>query len=107
MCPVLTGGILAGLVSDYTGGRATTCCVMLLIAAPMVSLRRWRFLHLPFVRLLKRKGKIKTNEPEETTLMCFSDLVPNSKLPTFNAQAFPNVGLSFKCLVKHQMSYVS
>lgn len=28
---------MAGLVSDYTGGRATTCCVMLLGAAPMVS----------------------------------------------------------------------
>lgn len=34
---VLAGGIMAGLVSDYTGGRATTCCVMLLLAAPMVS----------------------------------------------------------------------
>uniref|UniRef100_A0A674PFS0 Glucose-6-phosphate exchanger SLC37A2 n=1 Tax=Takifugu rubripes TaxID=31033 RepID=A0A674PFS0_TAKRU len=33
----IVGGILAGLVSDYTGGRATTCCVMLLFAAPMVS----------------------------------------------------------------------
>uniref|UniRef100_A0A3Q4BIB8 Glucose-6-phosphate exchanger SLC37A2 n=1 Tax=Mola mola TaxID=94237 RepID=A0A3Q4BIB8_MOLML len=34
----IVGGILAGLVSDYTGGRATTCCVMLLFAAPMVSM---------------------------------------------------------------------
>lgn len=33
----IPGGILAGLVSDYTGGRATTCCVMLIVAAPMVS----------------------------------------------------------------------
>uniref|UniRef100_A0A8C2ZX32 Glucose-6-phosphate exchanger SLC37A2 n=1 Tax=Cyclopterus lumpus TaxID=8103 RepID=A0A8C2ZX32_CYCLU len=33
----IVGGITAGLVSDYTGGRATTCCVMLLTAAPMVS----------------------------------------------------------------------
>ncbi|NWJ07114.1 G6PT3 protein, partial [Crypturellus undulatus] len=32
------GGILAGLVSDYAGGRATTCCVMLLLAAPMLFL---------------------------------------------------------------------
>uniref|UniRef100_G3QC20 Glucose-6-phosphate exchanger SLC37A2 n=1 Tax=Gasterosteus aculeatus aculeatus TaxID=481459 RepID=G3QC20_GASAC len=31
----IVGGITAGLVSDYTGGRATTCCVMLLTAAPM------------------------------------------------------------------------
>lgn len=31
------GGIVAGLVSDYTGGRATTCCAMLILAAPMVS----------------------------------------------------------------------
>ncbi|TNM84455.1 glucose-6-phosphate exchanger SLC37A2 [Takifugu rubripes] len=34
----IVGGILAGLVSDYTGGRATTCCVMLLFAAPMLFL---------------------------------------------------------------------
>ncbi|NWX94414.1 G6PT3 protein, partial [Nothoprocta pentlandii] len=32
----ILGGIIAGLVSDYTGGRATTCCVMLVVAAPMV-----------------------------------------------------------------------
>uniref|UniRef100_A0A667XR19 Glucose-6-phosphate exchanger SLC37A2 n=1 Tax=Myripristis murdjan TaxID=586833 RepID=A0A667XR19_9TELE len=31
----IMGGIMAGLVSDYTGGRATTCGVMLLAAAPM------------------------------------------------------------------------
>lgn len=30
------GGILAGLISDYINGRATTCCVMLILAAPMV-----------------------------------------------------------------------
>ncbi|KAM6911278.1 glucose-6-phosphate exchanger SLC37A2 [Lycodopsis pacificus] len=34
----IVGGIMAGLVSDYTGGRATTCCVMLLTAAPMLYL---------------------------------------------------------------------
>uniref|UniRef100_A0A669CMM9 Glucose-6-phosphate exchanger SLC37A2 n=1 Tax=Oreochromis niloticus TaxID=8128 RepID=A0A669CMM9_ORENI len=34
----ILGGILAGLVSDYTGGRATTCCVMLVVAAPMLFL---------------------------------------------------------------------
>uniref|UniRef100_A0AAX7UX17 Glucose-6-phosphate exchanger SLC37A2 n=1 Tax=Astatotilapia calliptera TaxID=8154 RepID=A0AAX7UX17_ASTCA len=34
----ILGGILAGLVSDYTGGRASTCCVMLVVAAPMVTL---------------------------------------------------------------------
>ncbi|XP_041808550.1 glucose-6-phosphate exchanger SLC37A2 [Chelmon rostratus] len=34
----ILGGIMAGLVSDYTGGRATTCCVMLLAAAPMLFL---------------------------------------------------------------------
>ncbi|XP_045896809.1 glucose-6-phosphate exchanger SLC37A2 [Micropterus dolomieu] len=34
----IVGGIMAGLVSDYTGGRATTCCVMLLFAAPMLFL---------------------------------------------------------------------
>ncbi|KFP85971.1 Sugar phosphate exchanger 2, partial [Apaloderma vittatum] len=34
------GGILvfAGLISDYTGGRATTCCVMLVVAAPILFL---------------------------------------------------------------------
>lgn len=32
----ILGGIMAGLVSDYTGGRATTCCVMLIFAAPML-----------------------------------------------------------------------
>ncbi|MGH0168703.1 UNVERIFIED_CONTAM: hypothetical protein FKN15_055278 [Acipenser sinensis] len=36
------GGILAGVVSDYTGGRATSCCVMLIAAAPMVSARTER-----------------------------------------------------------------
>uniref|UniRef100_A0A8C9ZCU0 Glucose-6-phosphate exchanger SLC37A2 n=1 Tax=Sander lucioperca TaxID=283035 RepID=A0A8C9ZCU0_SANLU len=34
----IVGGIAAGLVSDYTGGRATTCCVMLIAAAPMLFL---------------------------------------------------------------------
>ncbi|XP_034746355.1 glucose-6-phosphate exchanger SLC37A2 [Etheostoma cragini] len=34
----IMGGIAAGLVSDYTGGRATTCCVMLIAAAPMLFL---------------------------------------------------------------------
>ncbi|KAK5858309.1 hypothetical protein PBY51_002457 [Eleginops maclovinus] len=32
------GGIMAGLVSDYTGGRATTCAFMLIAAAPMLFL---------------------------------------------------------------------
>lgn len=32
------GGILAGLISDYTSGRATTCCIMLIVAAPMVRM---------------------------------------------------------------------
>jgi hypothetical protein len=32
-----TGGILAGVISDYLGGRALTCSVMLLLAAPCVS----------------------------------------------------------------------
>lgn len=36
---------MAGLVSDYTGGRATTCGVMLLAAAPMVSI-------IPSIQLL-------------------------------------------------------
>uniref|UniRef100_A0A3P9KNH0 Glucose-6-phosphate exchanger SLC37A2 n=2 Tax=Oryzias latipes TaxID=8090 RepID=A0A3P9KNH0_ORYLA len=34
----IVGGIFAGLVSDYTGGRASTCCVMLIAAAPMLFL---------------------------------------------------------------------
>lgn len=34
----ILGGILAGVVSDYTGGRASTCCVMLIFAAPMLFL---------------------------------------------------------------------
>uniref|UniRef100_A0AAQ5Y4U4 Glucose-6-phosphate exchanger SLC37A2 n=1 Tax=Amphiprion ocellaris TaxID=80972 RepID=A0AAQ5Y4U4_AMPOC len=34
----ILGGVMAGLVSDYTGGRATTCCVMLVAAAPMLFL---------------------------------------------------------------------
>ncbi|KAM6970062.1 glucose-6-phosphate exchanger SLC37A2 [Aplochiton taeniatus] len=34
----IIGGIVAGLVSDYSGGRATTCCVMLIVAAPMLFL---------------------------------------------------------------------
>ncbi|XP_017275311.1 glucose-6-phosphate exchanger SLC37A2 [Kryptolebias marmoratus] len=34
----ILGGIMAGLVSDATGGRATTCCVMLIAAAPMLFL---------------------------------------------------------------------
>ncbi|XP_059813248.1 glucose-6-phosphate exchanger SLC37A2 isoform X1 [Hypanus sabinus] len=32
----IIGGILAGISSDYTGGRATTCWVMLIVAAPML-----------------------------------------------------------------------
>ncbi|XP_066495418.1 glucose-6-phosphate exchanger SLC37A2 [Tiliqua scincoides] len=32
----IIGGITAGLVSDYSGGRGTTCCVMLILAAPML-----------------------------------------------------------------------
>jgi len=39
-CTVIrTGGVFAGVVSDYLGGRALTCMVMLLIAAPSVSNR--------------------------------------------------------------------
>ncbi|KAJ8267064.1 hypothetical protein GJAV_G00137890 [Gymnothorax javanicus] len=34
----IVGGIMAGSVSDYTGGRATTCFVMLTVAAPMLFL---------------------------------------------------------------------
>uniref|UniRef100_A0A8C5AB51 Glucose-6-phosphate exchanger SLC37A2 n=1 Tax=Gadus morhua TaxID=8049 RepID=A0A8C5AB51_GADMO len=34
----ILGGIAAGVVSDYSGGRATTCCAMLLLAAPMVRM---------------------------------------------------------------------
>ncbi|CAN9501174.1 unnamed protein product [Ophioblennius macclurei] len=34
----ILGGVLAGVISDYTGGRATTCCVMLIFAAPMLFL---------------------------------------------------------------------
>lgn len=34
----ILGGIVAGVISDYTGGRATTCCVMLIFAAPMLFL---------------------------------------------------------------------
>ncbi|KAM9659669.1 glucose-6-phosphate exchanger SLC37A2 [Trichechus inunguis] len=34
----IIGGILAGLISDYTSGRATTCCIMLILAAPMMFL---------------------------------------------------------------------
>ncbi|XP_007463702.1 PREDICTED: sugar phosphate exchanger 2 [Lipotes vexillifer] len=34
----IAGGILAGLISDYTNGRATTCFVMLILAAPMMFL---------------------------------------------------------------------
>ncbi|XP_030009092.1 glucose-6-phosphate exchanger SLC37A2 [Sphaeramia orbicularis] len=34
----IVGGIMAGVVSDYTGGRATTCWVMLIAAAPMLFL---------------------------------------------------------------------
>lgn len=41
MCELLCvlGGIMAGLISDYTNGRATTCCIMLILAAPMVRIR--------------------------------------------------------------------
>ncbi|XP_033834243.1 glucose-6-phosphate exchanger SLC37A2 [Periophthalmus magnuspinnatus] len=34
----IVGGILAGLISDYTGARASTCWVMLITAAPMLFL---------------------------------------------------------------------
>ncbi|KAG7257955.1 hypothetical protein CRUP_032469 [Coryphaenoides rupestris] len=34
----ILGGIMAGVVSDYTGARATTCCAMLILAAPMLFL---------------------------------------------------------------------
>uniref|UniRef100_A0A8C6SDG1 Glucose-6-phosphate exchanger SLC37A2 n=1 Tax=Neogobius melanostomus TaxID=47308 RepID=A0A8C6SDG1_9GOBI len=34
----IVGGIVAGLVSDYTGARAATCWVMLVAAAPMLFL---------------------------------------------------------------------
>ncbi|XP_060592082.1 glucose-6-phosphate exchanger SLC37A2-like isoform X2 [Ruditapes philippinarum] len=34
----IVGGITAGLISDFTRGRASTCCVMLLLAAPMMFL---------------------------------------------------------------------
>uniref|UniRef100_A0A8C8HXZ6 Major facilitator superfamily (MFS) profile domain-containing protein n=1 Tax=Oncorhynchus tshawytscha TaxID=74940 RepID=A0A8C8HXZ6_ONCTS len=34
----IVGGILAGVISDKLGKRATTCAVMLLLAAPIVSM---------------------------------------------------------------------
>lgn len=34
----ILGGVFAGVISDYTGGRATTCCAMLIVAAPMLFL---------------------------------------------------------------------
>ncbi|NXT23655.1 G6PT3 protein, partial [Syrrhaptes paradoxus] len=34
----ILGGIFAGLISDSSGGRATTCCAMLVVAAPMLFL---------------------------------------------------------------------
>ncbi|XP_036049781.1 glucose-6-phosphate exchanger SLC37A2 [Onychomys torridus] len=34
----IIGGIMAGLISDYTNSRATTCCIMLILAAPMMFL---------------------------------------------------------------------
>uniref|UniRef100_A0A8C8RSS0 Glucose-6-phosphate exchanger SLC37A2 n=1 Tax=Pelusios castaneus TaxID=367368 RepID=A0A8C8RSS0_9SAUR len=34
----ILGGILAGLISDYSGGRGTTCAAMLILAAPMLFL---------------------------------------------------------------------
>lgn len=34
---VVTGGILAGVISDVTGARAATCTFMLVAAAPMVT----------------------------------------------------------------------
>ena len=38
MSCMCSGGVAAGVVSDYSGGRATTCCAMLLLAAPMVRI---------------------------------------------------------------------
>ncbi|PIO25205.1 hypothetical protein AB205_0218940, partial [Aquarana catesbeiana] len=32
----IIGGIVAGAISDYTGGRAITCAVMLILTAPML-----------------------------------------------------------------------
>ncbi|KAG8568232.1 hypothetical protein GDO81_013931 [Engystomops pustulosus] len=32
----ILGGILAGLISDYIGGRAITCTIMLILTAPML-----------------------------------------------------------------------
>lgn len=37
VCVCCTGGILAGVISDKLGKRATTCAIMLLLAAPTVS----------------------------------------------------------------------
>lgn len=37
-----SGGVLAGVVSDKLGMRATTCAVMLLLAAPTVSVQELR-----------------------------------------------------------------
>jgi len=34
---VCLGGVFAGVVSDYLGGRALTCMMMLLFAAPSVN----------------------------------------------------------------------
>uniref|UniRef100_A0A3Q3JIR4 Glucose-6-phosphate exchanger SLC37A2 n=1 Tax=Monopterus albus TaxID=43700 RepID=A0A3Q3JIR4_MONAL len=57
----ILGGIMAGLVSDYTGGRATTCCVMLLAAAPMLFLYNYigqRSLAITIVMLLLCGGLV-------------------------------------------------
>ncbi|CAF97323.1 unnamed protein product, partial [Tetraodon nigroviridis] len=61
----IVGGILAGLVSDYTGGRATTCCVMLLLAAPMVS----RGHGLPYAAVVRRSCE-RTVRPHHHRRVC-------------------------------------
>lgn len=64
MCLVCAGGILAGTVSDYIGGRATVCYVMLLVAAPVVSFTGRR-LYIDEIKILLWHLKCHKNGQEK------------------------------------------
>lgn len=68
------GGILAGLISDKLGKRATTCAVMLLLAAPTVSCHvLWYFVFCCsiFLQLLILKiNFVSSSSAEQHALDC-------------------------------------
>uniref|UniRef100_A0A672R1D8 Glucose-6-phosphate exchanger SLC37A2 n=1 Tax=Sinocyclocheilus grahami TaxID=75366 RepID=A0A672R1D8_SINGR len=89
----IVGGILAGLISDYSGGRATTCCAMLIIAAPMVSRTVLFFLYF-FTQTL---GKMQTSVSTRCCMLLWCGALVNGPYALITTAVSADLG-THECL---------